>query len=234
MEQPGDWRSTFWRFYPASENDVDIVISRDTDSRLSLREKAAVDEWLASKKSFHVMRDHPDHGILILAGTCGIRGNLLLSMKQLINNWEKSNENYYQVEQHFLCKVIYPLVKNDIFIHDEIYDNKPFPVIRKNYEFVGQVFDKNDNPVQKHIQDLKKYLDKNISLVQDIDNNDLNVYYKSEFDFNIGELSNDKAMLLRKVKFYIKNGKQRLAVGILKREFKDIFDIKLLIDKINN
>jgi protein O-GlcNAc transferase len=45
MKEEGDWSGMLWRFFPISENDVDIMISRDTDSRLSFREKSAVDEW---------------------------------------------------------------------------------------------------------------------------------------------------------------------------------------------
>lgn len=44
-------------------------ISRDTDSRLGLRESAAVDEWVKSGKMLHTMRDHPvGHTAPILAG----------------------------------------------------------------------------------------------------------------------------------------------------------------------
>ena len=59
----------FWRFIPAFEDDVDVMISRDTDSILSMREKRAVDEWLNTpEKDFHIMRDHPAHTQLIMAG----------------------------------------------------------------------------------------------------------------------------------------------------------------------
>ena len=36
-------------------------LMRNLDSRLSIREKLAVDEWVSSGKRFHVMRDHPSH-----------------------------------------------------------------------------------------------------------------------------------------------------------------------------
>ena len=39
---------------------VDVVLSRDLDSRLTSREAAAVGEWLDTpNSSLHVMRDHP-------------------------------------------------------------------------------------------------------------------------------------------------------------------------------
>lgn len=36
-------------------------MSRDSDSAITSREEEAVGEWLASNKSFHIMRDHPAH-----------------------------------------------------------------------------------------------------------------------------------------------------------------------------
>ena len=50
-----------WRFETIDDPDVEINMSRDTDTRILLREKLAVDEWLASGKTFHIMRDHPHH-----------------------------------------------------------------------------------------------------------------------------------------------------------------------------
>mmetsp|Transcript_22478 Transcript_22478/g.57932 ORF Transcript_22478/g.57932 Transcript_22478/m.57932 type:complete len:334 (-) Transcript_22478:693-1694(-) len=50
-----------WRFLAASDPNVARYVFRDIDSRLSLREKAAVDQWIQSGKRFHQMRDHPSH-----------------------------------------------------------------------------------------------------------------------------------------------------------------------------
>ena len=50
-----------WRFLPAVDKTVSIMASRDLDSPLTKRERAAIDEWLASKLTFHFMRDHPQH-----------------------------------------------------------------------------------------------------------------------------------------------------------------------------
>ena len=56
----GNWKFTTERLLAI--DDAEIVIFRDTDSRLNLREKAAVDAWLQGNKTIHVMRDHPYHG----------------------------------------------------------------------------------------------------------------------------------------------------------------------------
>ena len=98
MPEQGDWRGMFWRFYPAGEPDVDVMLSRDTDSRLSLREKAAVDAWLATDSPFHIMRDHPAHKTEILGGMWGARGGFLTEIKQLIDQYYRG----YRMRQCFL------------------------------------------------------------------------------------------------------------------------------------
>ena len=142
MPEQGDWRGMFWRFYPAGEPDVDVMLSRDTDSRLSLREKAAVDAWLATDSPFHIMRDHPAHKTEILGGMWGARGGFLTEIKQLIDQYQKGD--FWQVDQNFLREYIYPKVKNVAVVHDEFFERKPFPTPRANYEFVGDVFDANN------------------------------------------------------------------------------------------
>lgn len=144
MDEEGDWTGMFWRFY--SCEDSDIMISRDTDSRLSIREKMAVDEWLNSDKDFHIMRDHPYHTTYILGGMWGCRNGILKNIKQMIFEYQKGN--FWQVDQNFLREKIYPIVNTNSFIHDSFFNieqnKKKFPSDRLNWEFVGDVFDEND------------------------------------------------------------------------------------------
>jgi len=46
-----------WRFTVVADPTVDRFIVRDVDSRLNYRESIAVEEWIQSNKSFHIMRD---------------------------------------------------------------------------------------------------------------------------------------------------------------------------------
>jgi hypothetical protein len=145
MNEDGDWTGMFWRFYACEDSDV--MISRDTDSRLSFREKSAVDEWLESNKDFHIMRDHPYHTTEILGGMWGCRNGILSNIKNIINEYNKGN--FWQVDQNFLKEKIYPIIKNNSFVHDSFFkveqDRKNFPSERFNKEFVGDVFDENNN-----------------------------------------------------------------------------------------
>jgi hypothetical protein len=57
-----------WRYLAMLDPAVDILMSRDADSEIISREVAAVNQWHESDYTFHVMRDHPDHAVPIMAG----------------------------------------------------------------------------------------------------------------------------------------------------------------------
>jgi hypothetical protein len=142
MDVDGDWTGMFWRFYPAGEQDVDVVIIRDCDSRLNNREKDAVNEWLNSDKGFHIMRDHPYHKTEILGGMWGSKKGVTPNIKQQIESYIKGD--FWQVDQNFLRDIIYPIVKNNSLVHDEFFDKKPFPSKNEPKRFVGQAFNDKD------------------------------------------------------------------------------------------
>lgn len=151
-----DWSSMFWRFEAGYDDSVDIVIFRDTDSRLNFREKYAVDEWEKSDKTFHIMRDHPHHGFPILGGMWGIKNKQFKNLKYLMQTFEKKDE--YGTDYNFFIEKLYPLINNDKIVHDEFFDKIDFPQERNDYEFVGEVFDCYDNRNQEHRNILINYL----------------------------------------------------------------------------
>jgi hypothetical protein len=152
MNEDGNWTGMFWRFLPAGESDVDVMLSRDCDSRLNLREKAAVDEFMKSYKTFHIMRDHPWHTTEILGGMWGVKYPTLRKMKGMIDEYIKGD--FWQVDQNFLRTKIYPLVVKDSLVHDEFFryntNARPFPIKREGQQFVGEAFDENDVPNFQH------------------------------------------------------------------------------------
>ena len=66
------YESLLWRLYPL-ETDIDILISRDADSRITDREIKFVNDWIISDKVFHIIRDNYKHRWPILAGMFGIK-----------------------------------------------------------------------------------------------------------------------------------------------------------------
>ena len=149
-----------WRFEAIDDDDVSIMLVRDTDTRFLLREKLAVDEWLHSEKLFHIMRDHPHHNFKILGGMFGTRKlSSLKNWKNIINTYiQHGNKNY---DQNFLLEHIYPLIKNDSLIHASFnkYEEHcvSFPIEYDNtFQFVGEYVYEDDKRSNSHIIDLKK------------------------------------------------------------------------------
>lgn len=142
----------FWRFFAESLPNSEYAIFRDSDSRITIREKLAVDEWINSGKSIHVMRDHPAHripygnnGLGILGGMWGIKSGLI-PLKNFIINYNDNKSLTYGSDQTFL-KMIYETFINDRTTHDEFFENFPFPLKRENGRFIGERIDINELPL---------------------------------------------------------------------------------------
>lgn len=158
MNTDGDWTSMFWRFEPAGEDDVSVMVSRDTDSRISHREKEAVDEWIKSDKGFHIMRDHPWHKYPVLGGMWGVKRGILPQMNKLISEFSQTDE--YGTDYWFFGRKVYPLITDNVMVHDPFFEEKPFPSKRIGSNFVGQVYDENEQTVKEHQEALKEALAK--------------------------------------------------------------------------
>lgn len=146
-----------WRFLVASDEEVSAFIVRDGDSRPGTRDKAAVDEWLRSGRSFHIVRDHPMHNPTtftpILGGMWGARGGALPQMERLLRTHYADGKQRrtdgrpgfkYAEDQNFLWQEIMPLAWNDCFQHDSYFCREAnavaFPVDRMDNDYVGNDF----------------------------------------------------------------------------------------------
>lgn len=135
-----------WRFLAHDVNDHGRFIVRDCDSRLNFREKAAVDEWIASGKTWHVMRDHPTHQDPIMAGMWG--GKLMglgRSMEPFLKAY-KVQHTGYGYDQVLLKTLFWHRISQDAVIHDSNSAKHRFPTDRGD-RFVGEVYNENDEPV---------------------------------------------------------------------------------------
>jgi len=155
VNETPDWKSMFWRFLPVFDNDTECFICRDCDSRLSDREVAAVNEWSNSDKLVHIMRDHPWHRFVMLGGMIGFKKEAFGILINSLSNFNPTNE--YGTDYVFFNNVLYPQVKDLSLVHDEFFEKKPFPTKRKNFEFVGEVYDENDLRNQEHLGILKQH-----------------------------------------------------------------------------
>lgn len=117
------WRS--WRYLALDlVSDWDYMLFRDADSRLSMRERAAVDEWLSGHLGFHVMRDHSHHPWPILAGTFGARREayrqLPFNMTSLLRRYGEYESPYF-FDQKLLASIVWPVIRNQTRVHDSIF-----------------------------------------------------------------------------------------------------------------
>lgn len=159
IKQPDNGYFRLYRYLPLCDEKVERAIFRDADSRLNEREAKAVEEWIKQDTDLHVMRDHPYHtGPSILAGMWGIKANKFRNFKEIMKKYI-SMANCDGVDQYLLHNEVYPILKNNMTLHDEIVENKPFPSERKNFEFVGCQYDENNKIIfPEHIEILKQFL----------------------------------------------------------------------------
>ena len=129
-------------------------MSRDLDSALTLRERVAVNAWLASNKSFHSMRDHPSHGLPMLGGMWGFRPSHNPNVSRILHE-KIHNKNLIKryggiADQNFLTTHVWPIAKSSLIVHDSFlcqngfgFKTEPFPTQRPSANetncFVGCV-----------------------------------------------------------------------------------------------
>jgi len=138
-EQP--YHGMVLRFLPASDPSVDVFLSRDCDSRITVREAEAVREWLRSEKNVHIIRDHPNHILPMMGGLWGCRRGVLADMDKMIGAY--GDFRSYGCDQKFLARHVYPRIRNDAFVHSEVIrlsgeSVHPLPVPRGVGEFIGR------------------------------------------------------------------------------------------------
>jgi hypothetical protein len=159
ITKPGGFYSTLYRFLPLSEEGVERFISRDTDSRLSFREKEAVDAWIQSDRTYHIMKDHPYHftpEFPILAGMWGGKGNVFNDIKYTMTEFVKEASDTKGIDQRFLYDYYHEVVKGDYLEHamDSFPSARSFN--RDGIYFVGQPIDEDNKFTGDWINDLAK------------------------------------------------------------------------------
>jgi hypothetical protein len=153
--------NSMWRFEDMFIPEATVII-RDSDSRLTCREKKLVDEWLASTKDFHIIRDNPGHTVPILAGAFGVRNNCLeylmspngnrsingprfnyMEGMDFMNKFIEVNKNNdrYLIDQIFLADYIYPYINLNCFYHTSTNGFEPWCIQTEAIDtgYVGEI-----------------------------------------------------------------------------------------------
>jgi hypothetical protein len=137
----------FWRFNAIWDFDYSHLIFRDTDSRISLREISAVNDWEKSNELVHIIRDHPYHQTAILGGLWGIKHTARTLIPSTLE-MERFGTNHGE-DQYFLSQCVYPVVKEVAYVNDSFfgYQNSAHPIniSRRSGEFIGESVDEFEN-----------------------------------------------------------------------------------------
>jgi Tetratricopeptide repeat len=118
--QPGH-RRLLWRFEAIRDPTVKRFLIRDADALLSVKERVAVDDWLASPFHFHAMRDWYTHTDLILAGMWGGVGNILPSPTDLFRHWTGWRMENDHLDQDILSDTVWPTIRRSLLVHDSVF-----------------------------------------------------------------------------------------------------------------
>lgn len=134
---------TVWRFLAIDDLRVSTVMMRDADSLITNREVAAVQQWLDSGKSFHVIRDHAMHTELMLAGLWGARTKQLRGIGQALLTFFAKPFHPTHADQHFLRDWVWPRVWSDVVQHDAVLNwhaqgmHAPIGLVQDQQEHIG-------------------------------------------------------------------------------------------------
>ena len=164
---------SLWRFYTFNDNDVDIFMIRDIDSRLSKYEYIKINDFINSNYILHAFVDNNEviNNKYLRAGTTTFKNYINNNDTRIINNTkldifnllkfiDKKNTNFYD-DENFLNNIIYPLYKN--YYTNTSRKNIPNIYIKKfTGRYIGDVLDEYDNNINK--------------------NNDINFNYKNNYD----------------------------------------------------
>ena len=137
-----------WRFQVLGDPSVAMFACRDSDSYLSEREAAAVEEWKDSGKQWHIMRDLPTQRATILAGMWGGHNYADMSSATQLRSalLDKIPPTLWRgLDQKLLHTKLWPVIKENALIHDSYHcENKakygemvPFPTRRQGFTYVG-------------------------------------------------------------------------------------------------
>ncbi len=151
-------QGSIWRYYPFSDPDVDVVVCRDTDSRLSYYEYIQIQRWLnEGNHEILSMIDNYErtNGRVVRAGTCAFKTkgkyiDVENSMKEVF--YDKQKLPFYCDETflHYIIKQKYTLDSIRFIprgVKDKIEQMQSCDLFTV---FVGDVLDENNNVLNKY------------------------------------------------------------------------------------
>jgi len=156
-----------YRYIPLDLFNIDILFSRDCDSRINDRDIWCINNFINSKFLVHIVRDHKEHKFPIMGGIVGFKKDFLKyigSFENIIKIYENKISFEYLTDQIILAENIYKkFINNNIFLthsSKNIFNEKNFveiPLPVDKYKFIGQTIDYDNNNNKIYIYDYTIY-----------------------------------------------------------------------------
>jgi hypothetical protein len=108
----------FWRFLVAEDMRKRVYLIRDIDAIPGPRDRMLHDRWIASGRTWQVIRDHYSHNMRIMGGLWGGHTRPSFLTARLGHLWRFGN--HYNRDQKFLSSVIWPLIRHDVLVQDHL------------------------------------------------------------------------------------------------------------------
>lgn len=141
-----------YRFFTIDYPNVDIMITRDADSRFEKRDVWCIREFLNSNYAAFTVRDHPYHLRVMMGGLSGFRKIQIPGFNSMYDEYKHTltDIDMYESDQLFLEKCIYPYYKSSFiaYANTQIYDEQILSIVQPReteYDFCGNVVLFTDN-----------------------------------------------------------------------------------------
>lgn len=105
------------RFFAINEPDVELMMSRDADSRIHWKDRWAIREFVNNPQYLaHTIRDNIEHTARMMGGLWGMR-KCGLDIQDLYSKFEDSRGHRNGHDQNFLADMLYPILKERLLVH---------------------------------------------------------------------------------------------------------------------
>lgn len=123
------------RYHPLKFADIGFV--RDTDSRITERDRWCIQDFLESSYSYHMIRDHVWHKSRLMGGLFGWKRPLDIEFEIPANAG-------YGYDEMKLASVLYPRIVSELLVHTNIRafhneHSRRIPPMKDPEDFVGNV-----------------------------------------------------------------------------------------------
>lgn len=107
------------RFLAIDLPEVELMIVRDADSRITDRDRWCIDDFIASDFNLFTIRDHKFHYREIMGGLWGMRRIAGFSMREAYEEYASTSKDIdcYESDQSFLRKFVYRRYRESLLVY---------------------------------------------------------------------------------------------------------------------